>query len=294
MTKTYPAQILVGIGESAGFSDTLDWAAREAQLRGRALHAVRVWDIPSAVTPWDVTADSVVRDHLRTEAEHGMHDAVTHLNEKWPDVQVRTDVVEGTTWHVLAHRGADSELTVVGAHHGGSVRPMILGSVGAAVAAHAQGPVIAVHAQPEAAEPDRAVVVGIDGAPGNADVLAFAFDFASRHGRPVHALYCFSPDLIASSPWRTRQPFAEQADRWLAEVLAGWQERYPDVQVRREVIREHPVPALVSAADGQQLLVVGASSAHNRIGSLLGSVTQSVLHHAACSVAVVPSGSRQE
>ena len=54
------------------------------------------------------------------------------------------------------------------------------------------------------------------------------------------------------------------------EVLAGWQEKYPDVEVHRGVVRDHPVNALVSASAGQDLVVVGSHSRHARIAALLG------------------------
>ena len=52
------------------------------------------------------------------------------------------------------------------------------------------------------------------------------------------------------------------------------------------VVRDHPVAGLVSAATGQELLVVGRRGAHPRADALLGSVAQGVLHHATCPVAV--------
>ena len=139
-------------------------------------------------------------------------------------------------------------------------------------------------------EPDQepAVVVGVDGSQAMHDVLSFAFDYASRHHRPVHAVFCYRRDLLTTSPRRFRQPSAEQADRWLGEVTAGWQEKYPDVRLERVVIREHPVSALVTQSQGQDLFVVSSHAGRGRLASALGSVSQGVLHHARCPVAIVP------
>jgi nucleotide-binding universal stress UspA family protein len=52
-------------------------------------------------------------------------------------------------------------------------------------------------------------------------------------------------------------------------------------------VRDHPVAALVAAATAQDLLVVGSHSRHARVAAMLGSVSQGVLHHATCPVAVV-------
>jgi len=52
-------------------------------------------------------------------------------------------------------------------------------------------------------------------------------------------------------------------------------------------VRAHPVAGLVAESLSQELLVVGARSRHARLASLLGSVSQGVLHHATCPVAVI-------
>lgn len=48
---------------------------------------------------------------------------------------------------------------------------------------------------------------------------------------------------------------------------------------------------LVSESLDQDLLVVGSDGRHASTGTLLGSVSQDVLHHAYCPVAVVPTHS---
>jgi nucleotide-binding universal stress UspA family protein len=70
-------------------------------------------------------------------------------------------------------------------------------------------------------------------------------------------------------------------------MIAGWQEKYPDVAVHRGVVREHPVEGLVAQSHADTLLVVGNHARHAHMTTLLGSVSQGVLHHATCPVAVV-------
>jgi nucleotide-binding universal stress UspA family protein len=94
---------------------------------------------------------------------------------------------------------------------------------------------------------------------------------------------------VSFGPWQhTRRSF-ESTEAWLSEALAGWREKYPDVEVHSGVVRDAPVPGLVAASVGQSLLVVGTRRRHSLAGALLGSVSQGVLHHAVCPVAVVPS-----
>jgi nucleotide-binding universal stress UspA family protein len=60
--------------------------------------------------------------------------------------------------------------------------------------------------------------------------------------------------------------------------------------VHSVVIDDHPGPGLVAEGNGAHLLVVGARGRHALAGTLLGSTSQGVLHHANCPVAIIPVG----
>jgi nucleotide-binding universal stress UspA family protein len=64
---------------------------------------------------------------------------------------------------------------------------------------------------------------------------------------------------------------------------------YPDVEVRRALVRDRPAHALIeeATATAAQLVVVGSHGRGSAAGLVLGSAGHTVLHHASCPVAVV-------
>ncbi|WP_229858806.1 universal stress protein, partial [Streptomyces anandii] len=75
--------------------------------------------------------------------------------------------------------------------------------------------------------------------------------------------------------------------RLLDDTLSPWHGRRPEVAVERRLIRSRIRPALIEASRDAQLVVAGARGRGGFTGLLLGSVSQALLHHAHCPVAVV-------
>jgi nucleotide-binding universal stress UspA family protein len=79
---------------------------------------------------------------------------------------------------------------------------------------------------------------------------------------------------------------AEEQAVLVAESLAGWREKYPDLQLTTIIEEQNPAELLLEYADDAQLVVVG-SHGHNRFaGSLMGSTSQNLLHHAMSPVMI--------
>lgn len=283
----HTAAIVVGLGNSEFGKRELDWAAREAQSRNRPLHVLRAYHLTQATLPWESSIDRSLAAELHAAAGKRLDSAVAYLTDAWPHVTVQAEAVDGQPSTVLRDAAEVAELTVVGSRQLGALGSATLGSVGAAVTGASIGAVVVVRAAPGDPAEDPRVIVGVDGSEASPAALDFAFDFASRHRRPLRVVHCWRPDLLGEMSWRAAAPVPERAERWLAEAVAGRADTYPDVEVTRIVVRDHAVDGLVSASYSQELLVVGARGRRSRIGALLGSVSQGVLHHATCPVAVI-------
>ncbi len=122
-------------------------------------------------------------------------------------------------------------------------------------------------------------------------MLKTAFEEATMRGvalEAVHAWHTIGTEQAWSSFHSQGYRATIQADeeRILAETLAGWNEKYPDVEVRHIVAHNKPARALHEHAQHAQLLVVGSRGRGPVTGLLLGSTSQQLVHHAPCPLIV--------
>jgi nucleotide-binding universal stress UspA family protein len=81
----------------------------------------------------------------------------------------------------------------------------------------------------------------------------------------------------------------ERLGRGLADLLARWSDKHPDVPVRRFIAHDRPGRCLVEQSSEAQLVVVGSRGHGELAGLVLGSVSNALVHRARCPVAVVRS-----
>jgi nucleotide-binding universal stress UspA family protein len=280
--------IVVGVDGSDSALQAVEWAADEARVRGAPLEIVQAYDW-TMLDPVVHRDDRAITAMLRHEATKSVNRATQLARMRSPEITVSSAVVQGATSAVLLERARNAALTVVGSHRTGAISAALLGSVGGLVAARASGPTVVVRA-PSGLDAERpAVVAGIDVDGTAPAVLAFALAQAQRRRLPLHAVLVWRADPLRDVHLGVVAPPPAQAFRWLSEALAGWREKYPDVEVHTSVTRDHPAAGLVAASAAQHLLVVGRHSRHTRLGAFLGSVSQAVLHRATCPVAIVPA-----
>jgi nucleotide-binding universal stress UspA family protein len=279
--------VVVGLGDTDDGHRELEWAAQDAMVSNRPLHVIRAYHNTEVAVPWETPEDRSMTDDLRAVSEKRLNSATAYLTESAPNVAVQTFAVEGRAFGVLCDASEDAAVTVVGSRRHGALGSAVLGSVGGHVAAAASGPVVVVRSVPGNPAEMPQVIAGVDGSHHTDGVLEFAFQYAKRHGRELRVVYCWHTHMYPGSAPVGPPPPPARAERWLAETVAGRSAEFPDVTVHQVVVRDHAVDRLVAESHSQELLVVGGRAKHPRLATLLGSVTQGVLHHATCPVAIV-------
>ncbi len=283
--------IVVGVDGSPSSSSAVRWAAREAAMRHVGLTLVHGSTPLVAGSSTIIWTAPIPADFVRAQQEQSerlVDDAVQMASESAEGVQIHREVIVSAPIPTLVDLSKDAQLIVVGRRGTGQLPPVPLGSVSTAMIHHAHCPVAVIHdeAPAEHAPASAPVVVGIDGSPASELATAIAFDEASWRSVELVALHasCDS-DLsgIHALEWGVAEPRAHEA---LAERLAGWQERYPDVRVRRVVVFDRPAHHLLEQAETAQLVVVGSHGRGGFAGLLLGSVSTAVVHAARMPVIV--------
>jgi len=285
--------ILVGVDGSSSALHATRWAAREAARRRVPLRLFHACVLPAVSRP-TVSLPGGAVEALVELGHQWLRRADWEARDVAPGIEIHTDLRVGLAAGQLIEESAHARLVVLGSRGLGGFEGMLVGSVSVGVAAHGHCPVVVVRGRTLEDPPPEGgpVVVGVDGSPVSEAAVAFAFDTASLWGVPLVAVHTWQ-DMSAGETWSVL-PFdidyeavAEDERRLLAERMAGWREKYPDVEVRQRVVRDRPVRGLLAAAEGAQLIVVGSRGRGALKGVGLGSTSQALLHHSACTVAVV-------
>ncbi|BBZ73983.1 universal stress protein [Mycobacterium paraseoulense] len=282
--------VLVCVDGSAASDAAVAWGTREAVMRG--LPITLMYAVPPVVVGWPVGqlyAD--MPEWQQDSAQHVIDQARKMLRASLGDSEppeIHTETVYSAIVPALIEASKDAWMLVAGSQGLGALGRLLLGSVTAGLLHYAHCPVAVIHSD-EGAAPDSSapVVLGIDGSPASEAATTLAFDEASRRGVGLVALHVWS-DVgvfpILGMDWHDRE---KEAQEILAERLAGWQERYPDVHVERKLFCDKPSEWLLQESERAQLLVVGSRGRGGFPGMLLGSVSSAVAQSARIPVLVV-------
>ncbi|WP_158647979.1 universal stress protein [Nocardioides houyundeii] len=293
-----PGAVLVAVDGSDHAARAVTWGARHAHLSHRALvlmHATGIGE-PLEFPPLGVS----VTDYPPTAEDPDRDDGlVLEVAEE----RARTVLADGAIVRVsvrddprraLVTASARAELLVLGSRGRGVFGSLVLGSVSAAVARHADCPVAVVRGYDEVDSLTR-VVVGVDATAESRRAVEHAYRFASLHRVPILVVHCYWDVvgiLAGGSGAPADDPGATQLEVEVRELIVGLGEDYPDVQAR--VVLRHGLVDTVLAENALlgDVIVVGRHEAGSAAQFLARSVSTAVLERARSTVIVVPFGTK--
>ncbi|WP_340556592.1 universal stress protein [Streptomyces sp. GSL17-111] len=281
----------------------LDWAVQAARLHGAELLVAHVWPWPpnihGAPEP-PPTAPPAVEDPVLD----GVRERLAG-REGMPETRFTT--LSGTPSAALPELGGQGRLLVLGSRGRGGFASLLLGSNGRACAAHAACPVVVVphheRGRGAVAEPVGRVVLGLEPQETVDAVVDFAFREALLRGAQLQVVTTYpvpfstltllgAPQMDLTDPEGpeiARETGQAQRER-LEHATRG---RASEVDIDWVVAPGDAAGRLVDTSDAADLVVVGRHRHRLRhAGMFVGSVSNAVLLHAHCPIAVVPPGDR--
>ncbi len=285
-TQIHAGSIIAAVDGSPHADRALYWAAEQAQLSRRPLVAVAVAGKRSRERSTEPL------DHARSVAE----EATTLVRRYRPEVEVSHAALSGDPRDTLVGLSDSAHLLVLGSRGRGAVGSKLLGSVSAAVTRRASCPVVVCRPGSEL-QVKQGIVVGADGTAESGPVLEFAFQQASLRDQPLTVLHTTwdvfasidGPGIVDDS-----ETVQNEARMLLAESVAGFGEKFPDVRASLQLARGYADESLTADSGRWDLIVVGRHPAESLARHITGVVATSVLERSRSTVAVVPESAPTE
>ncbi|MFK3980707.1 universal stress protein [Micromonospora sp. NPDC050397] len=269
MALAADAPVVVGVDDSTQSLTAARLAAKEAAAHHRPLRIVHAFN-------WLADPSSPLEGELRDPAERLLNRAARAATEAEPNVRLSCALIEGPALTTLLRESGSAALLVMGDGGLAGQTAVPIEALSVQIAARAGCSVLVVREQSPPAGP---VLVGIDCGAGTPTALTFAFDAAAW--RPA--------ELVVLRVWEADDP-SEEPDpsvaEELAEAVAPWQERCPEVRVTQRV----------RAGDSKQILldesreagvVVVSMRGEQPSRSMLGALSQTLLYHSPAPVVIV-------
>jgi nucleotide-binding universal stress UspA family protein len=261
-------------------------AADLAAPAGLPLHVVSAWQLPTAqVAPFTTlpaNAWEVYEQSARTVQE-GVQRQLASLGA----TAVSGHVGEGMTADVIVHTAESigAALIIIGSHGRGPLTSHVLGSVADQVIHTVRWPVLVARGD-ATSWPPHAIIIGDSPSIESLPAARLGALLAGVLGIPVTLVRALSVD--GTTPAEADSTSRASAGGELSARAARVQ-RETGVPVSSQVVAGDPADVLLGLATQTKppALITVARRPHHPLG--MGSVTASVLHHAAGPVLVVPA-----
>lgn len=283
LTDNVEGAVVVGVDGSEASLHALDWAADQARLEDRALTLVHAATLGTVVgKDVDTRTISAV---LHAQGRAALQRAYARAEEHHVRI-VHSDLVMEDPRSVLLDASRRAHLVVVGSRGRGRVASLLLGSVSVALSQHARCPVVVC--RPVTAPSGCGVLVGTDGLEHSEPALEWGARLAAVRGCPLTLVRTVFDGL---PPGRVPPDDGTHEAAWtqLRATSGRLRRLHPTLDVSLRVERGLANEALVRAATGMDVVVLGSHARRSVFDILDLDVTTNLVEQAPCRVAVVPS-----
>ena len=288
--------MVVGVDGSSGGRNALAWAVTEAVHRHATLEIVHSWTSPVSISSMGGMAVYPGDDAFYQEAAEqlvaGLVEEIRAEAEA-AGVAIESQALQGHATTLLLDRLERADLLVVGSRGHSNLVGLLVGSVSHQCVHHATKPVVVVPAESPPSS-DGQIVVGVDGSEESWAALRWAVTEAGIRSAPLRVVHGWwtpvaVPPVGIALGDSDFERFEQETEQMLHEMVNGMLEQADPkpASIQLEAVPQAATEALVDRSNGSALLVVGSRGRGGFKGLLLGSVSQQVLHHAECPVAVI-------
>lgn len=281
--------VVAGIDGSETALGGARWAAEVATsyaLPLTLLHAIPQHD-------FHFTAPPAGREY-GADPDRVLADAEAAVRSTHPDLAIRTVAVRGAIATALTDASQAARLLVLGAGRSGH---RVLGGNAARTVHRAHCPVVLW--RPSVAKrtgKPLPIVVGIDESDASARTLAEAFDIARALQAPLTVVHMWEIGAAVgmgdlggqgNMDWPLLELLESRQRQRMEELVEPYARKYPNAHVAKVFQDVSPAKGLADLSREAQLVVVGSHGRGKLVDSILGSVSQNVMHHAECPVLLV-------
>lgn len=268
--------IVVGFDGTEPAFVAVDWVAERAARVPSRVELLRVEPEDLLVEDTEILAFS--------QAEGRIHDLA-------PETDVSSRRVGGHVPDALLEAGSRADLLVIGAHLGRPVRAALTGWRPLRTLARSVVPTVVVPGDWNGAE--GPILVGVDDDDSSDAAIAFAASEASLAGADLTLLHAWlmpaptleGPVALLASPMDVKAAHRRILDDARSRVAVA----HPGVTVKAILVQDNPPSALLHAAAGTSLLVLGTHHRGIMAGAFLGSVALDTVPLSPVPVCVVPT-----
>jgi nucleotide-binding universal stress UspA family protein len=285
MTATW----IVGVDGSENSLHAVEWAIDQAIGRDVEIVLLASWSAP-------LTTSGMFAEGFIAQDWHQLEQSLRQRTQELASQRARdgvglaAEVTQGPAAQSLIEASRDAEMLVVGARGLSRVKGIMLGSVSQRCASHSAVPTAIIGAEAPLG-PARRAVVGFDGSANARRAVEWTLGFVGGD-TSINVV-----DALGVAPWLpsevVRIRFASEVEAAEHEFQTHMAELDPDARAEHSFVIGDPRVKLPEAADGADLLVLGARG-RGRVGAfLLGSTTTWLLNNANWATVVVPSHSSE-